>query len=307
MLDTPVTPEIPARENRPVDPLDQVSSWPPPAPHRPSRRRRGLGAVVALVVGTSAATGGAAGWFAARASQDAAASSSTPTPTAVATSMGSSVLADGGMDVAAVLASAEASIVEINTTMSYRQGPFRMEGEGAGTGMVLTADGLVLTNAHVVADATSITVKLSDGTSYDATVVQSDSAADVAVIQLDGATGLTPATFGSAADVAVGDDVVVIGNALDLGDTMSVSRGIVSALDRTITTSEGTLTGLIQTDAAISSGDSGGAMLDAAGRVIGINSAGATDSSGVTVENIGFAIPIDTALAIVADWGISVG
>ena len=85
----------------------------------------------------------------ARASQDAAASSSTPTPTAVATSMGSSVLADGGMDVAAVLASAEASIVEINTTMSYRQGPFRMEGEGAGTGMVLTADGLVLTNAHV--------------------------------------------------------------------------------------------------------------------------------------------------------------
>lgn len=96
--------------------------------------------------------------------------------------MGSSVLADGGMAVAAVLASAEASIVEINTTMSYRQGPFRMEGEGAGTGMVLTADGLVLTNAHVVADAASITVKLSDGTSYDATVVQSDSAADVAVI-----------------------------------------------------------------------------------------------------------------------------
>ncbi len=149
MLDTPVTPEIPARENRPVDPLDQVSSWPPPAPHRPSRRRRGLGAAVALVVSTAAAAGGAAGWFAARASQDAAASSSTPTPTAVATSMGSSVLADGGMDVAAVLASAEASIVEINTTMSYRQGPFRMEGEGAGTGMVLTADGLVLTNAHV--------------------------------------------------------------------------------------------------------------------------------------------------------------
>lgn len=259
-------------------------------------------------MGTSAAAGGAAGWLAATAGHDdIETSAATACTTAVATSLDSSRLADDGMDVAAVLASAEASIVEINTTVSYRQGPFQMQGEAAGTGMVLTADGLALTNAHVVADATSITVKLSDGTSYDATVVHADTTDDVAVIQLDGASGLTPATFGSSADVVVGDDVVVIGNALDLGDTMSVSRGIVSALDRTITTSEGTLTGLIQTDAAISSGDSGGAMLDASGRVIGMNSAGATDSSGVTVENIGFAIPIDAALSIVADWGISVG
>ncbi|MCB1000487.1 MAG: trypsin-like peptidase domain-containing protein [Acidimicrobiales bacterium] len=309
MFDT-VTPAPFATDT--FDPMDGVSPWPPPPPRSPSapaRRRRGgrrLGAVLALVAATSAVGGGTAGWLAASLATPATSETATTTAEAVATSVSSTRLTDSGLDVAAVVAGVEASIVEINTVVQYRQGPMRVEGEGAGTGIVLAADGLVLTNAHVVTDASSITVRMSDGTTYLATLVRSDSAADLAVLQLDGASGLTPAVFGTSVDLAVGDDVVVIGNALDLGDTMSVSRGIVSALDRTITTDVGTLSGLVQTDAAISSGDSGGALLDASGRVVGVNSAGATDANGVSVENIGFAIPIDTALDLVAEWGIEV-
>lgn len=314
MFDT-VTPAPFATDT--FDPMDGVSSWPPPpslapstlAPSTPARRRRGgrrLGAVLALVAATSAVGGGTAGWVAASLATPATSETAATTAEAVATSVSSTRLTDSGLDVAAVVAGVEASIVEINTVVQYRQGPMRVEGEGAGTGIVLAADGLVLTNAHVVTDASSITVRMSDGTTYVATLVRSDSAADLAVLQLDGASGLTPAVFGTSADLAVGDEVVVIGNALDLGDTMSVSRGIVSALDRTITTDVGTLSGLVQTDAAISSGDSGGALLDASGRVVGVNSAGATDANGVSVENIGFAIPIDTALDLVAEWGVEV-
>jgi putative serine protease PepD len=161
--------------------------------------------------------------------------------------------------------------------------------------VIITSGGEVLTNAHVISGATSIKVTTNDGKSYDATVVGSDTSADLALLQLNGASGLTAATLGDSTSLAVGDDVVAIGNALALEGGPTVTKGIVSALNRSIQTSEGsTLSGLIQTDAAISSGNSGGPLVDAQGEVVGINSAVATSSSSVAASNIGFSISIDT-------------
>jgi putative serine protease PepD len=188
--------------------------------------------------------------------------------------------------------------------VTQRQGRFVAQGTGAGTGIVLSADGDVLTNAHVVEGASVIAVTVNGSTtSHAATVVASDTANDLALLKVADVTDLQPADIGSSSSMAVGDDVVAIGNALDLEGGLSVTRGIVSALHRSIDagTRSGSesLTSLIQTDAAISSGNSGGPLVDAAGTVIGINTAAASSSGATTVQNIGFAIPIDNALAIV--------
>jgi putative serine protease PepD len=131
-----------------------------------------------------------------------------------------------------------------------------------------------------------------------AKVVASDTSADIAVVHVDDASGLTPATFGNSDAVQVGDQVIAVGNALALEGGLTVTEGIVSALDRSIQTDTSTTLGnLIQTDAAISSGNSGGALVDATGQVIGINTAVASSSSSVQASNIGFAISINTAKA----------
>ena len=274
----------------------------PPPPQRPTPRRLGRAwlRIVAVVV-LAGTAGGAAGWVAGH--------SGTGTGTQAATTFQpSEMLAGDSLDVAGVLAVAGPSITSVHTTMQYRDGPFVREGEGAGTAVVLTSEGLVLTNAHVVEDALTINVSFPDDTTaYVAELVAIDSDADIAVLRVDGVSGLTPAGFADSDQVKVGDDVVAIGNALDLGDTMTVTRGIISALDRTIETESGNFGGLIQTDAAISSGNSGGALIDVTGAVIGMNSAGAADSSGVSAENIGFAIPSNTILAMLEALGIDVG
>jgi S1-C subfamily serine protease len=204
------------------------------------------------------------------------------------------------LDVASVIDKVEPSVVTIKTEVTVDQGRRSYTGEAAGTGIVLTADGEILTNAHVVADATSITVTLDgETTARTAVVIGTDTVNDIALIKIVGASGLTPATIGDSDSVAVGDDVVAIGNALDLEGGVTVTRGIVSALDRSITVENGELSGLIQTDAAISSGNSGGPLANAAGEIIGMNSAGAASSDSVTAENIGFAISINHAMAIV--------
>ncbi|HWU57828.1 MAG TPA: trypsin-like peptidase domain-containing protein, partial [Microbacteriaceae bacterium] len=186
-------------------------------------------------------------------------------------------------------------IVLINTVLAYQSA------QAAGTGMVLTSDGEILTNNHVVAGATSISVTVaSTGKSYDAKVVGTDATDDVAVLQLTGASGLTPANIDSSADVNIGDAVTGVGNAGGTG-TLTAAPGNVTALDQTITTqAEGaaaseTLNGLIQTNADIQSGDSGGPLYDANGAVIGIDTAASVGSS----ENQGYAIPIADALKIV--------
>ena len=188
------------------------------------------------------------------------------------------------LDVAAVLDAVEGAVADIQAS-----GPRQ---SGQGTGIVYTADGLVLTNAHVVEGATRVTVTTTnDRQARPATIIGTDPDNDVAVLRVENTDGLVVASLGKSAETQVGEDVVAIGNALGLRGDPSVTRGIVSALDRTI----GNLTGLLQTDAAINSGNSGGPLVNAAGQVIGINTAIAVQNN---AQNIGFAIPIDRAKAI---------
>jgi putative serine protease PepD len=184
-------------------------------------------------------------------------------------------------------------------------------GSGSGSGVVLSADGYVLTNNHVVsldgasADA-AVQVRTADGRLYDARVVGTDPSSDLAVLQLEDASGLTPATFADSEDVQVGDLAVAIGAPLGLSNT--VTDGIISATDRAVATGsdqEQTVIDALQTDAAINPGNSGGALVDAAGEVIGINTAIATVATQVPGQEaqggnigVGFAIPSNTATRI---------
>ena len=193
------------------------------------------------------------------------------------------------------------SVVSIETTVNFRRGPFEAEGTGAGTGVVLD-NGYIVTNAHVVDGASEVEVTVpGTGATIVATIVGTDPANDIAVLHVDDTSGLIPASLGSSEQAAVGDSVVAIGNALALEGGLTVTQGIVSALDRSVETQEGTLDDLIQTDAAISSGNSGGPLVNDHGEVIGINSAVATSGGGVSASNIGFAISIDTALEVAAE------
>jgi len=159
----------------------------------------------------------------------------------------------------------------------------------------------VLTNAHVVEGASSIRVTLSgQSQARNAALVGIDTSNDLALLKITGASNLPTATIGRSADVAVGDGVVAIGNALALPGGPTVTSGIISALNRSLGTGSGQMSGMLQTDASISSGNSGGPLVNAAGQVIGINTAVATSSQTTTAENIGFAIPIDKAMVVVA-------
>lgn len=167
-----------------------------------------------------------------------------------------------------------------------------------GSGIIATSDGYIITNAHVVDGADSLKVITSDGTTYEAKLVGSDSMTDLAVIKVE-ATGLTAAEFGSSEDLVVADPVIAIGNPGGLQFNSSVTIGYVSALNRSVTNSEtGYTMECIQTDAAINPGNSGGALVNMYGQVIGINSSKIVATG---YEGLGFAIPIDDALPIISD------
>jgi len=171
-------------------------------------------------------------------------------------------------------------------------------GEATGTGVVVTSDGEILTNAHVVEGATEVRVRFAGDTEpVIARVLAADSGNDLALLKVS-ATNLVAATFAKPGSVRVGDQVVAIGYALALDGGPSVTTGIVSALKRTIFTESGALNSLIQTDAAISSGNSGGPLANMRGEVIGINTAVARGDSNSSANNIGFAISVDEALAV---------
>jgi S1-C subfamily serine protease len=210
-------------------------------------------------------------------------------------------LAASKLNVAGVLAKVEPSVVSVETTITARRGRLSQTGQAAGTGIILSTDGEILTNAHVVEGATSISVKLpGDATARPAQLIGADTTHDLALIKIAAASDLKAAPIGDSNAVQVGDDVVAIGNALALEGGPTVTRGIVSALDRSIETDSGSLTGLLQTDASISSGNSGGPLVNAAGEVIGINTAVAASSGATNAENIGFVIPISKALPTIA-------
>lgn len=186
--------------------------------------------------------------------------------------------------------------VDIVSTNVFGQ---TVTGAAAGSGFVITEDGYILTNYHVIDGANSIKVTFDNGKEYTATYVGGEEKNDIAVIKVD-ATGLTPVVIGKSSDMLVGEQVTTIGN--PLGElTFSESTGIISALDRSITMSDGRQMNMIQTDCAINSGNSGGALFNLYGEVIGITNAkysSSSASSEASIDNIGFAIPIDQVRSI---------
>jgi S1-C subfamily serine protease len=178
-------------------------------------------------------------------------------------------------------------------------------GEAAGTGMVMTSDGYVLTNNHVIAGSTDVTVQVDgSGTVYSGKVVGDDPVNDIAVVKMEGASGLKTADFGDSSTVTIGDRIFVIGNALGKGGVPAITSGTIADLNQTITASDPTgvsetLSGLIQIAAEIQSGDSGGPLVDSGGQIIGMDTAGQVGgATGQDTSEVGFAIPIDSALTI---------
>ncbi|MEV0070518.1 MULTISPECIES: S1C family serine protease [unclassified Amycolatopsis] len=269
--------------------LPQVAA-PPPNPQEPPKRKRPLRAVLislGLVV-LLALVGVAVGHYA-------WGPKTPPAPPAAP------VRAQPAFDVASVVAKVSPAVVDIDVELG-------LEGGGAaGTGIVLSDDGLVLTNNHVVEGATSMHVTdVGNGRGYDATVLGYDRSHDIALLKLKDASGLVTATLGESGAVKIGDGVVAIGNAGGLGGPPSASPGKVTALGRQVTAADEitgateTLTGLLQVDADIQSGDSGGPLADTQGHVIGVDTAanaGYVFDEGLRPHE-GFAIPITTAADI---------
>ena len=202
------------------------------------------------------------------------------------------------MSPAEVYAQNVASTVGITTSVTTNYFGFTTTSAAAGSGFVLSDDGYILTNYHVVEDSTSIKVSMYDGSSYDAQLIGYDESNDIAVLKVD-AEDLSPVVLGDSGNLNVGDSVMAIGN--PLGElTFSLTAGVVSALDREVTLSGNVTMELIQTDCAINSGNSGGALFNLYGEVIGITNAKYSSSgSGASIDNIGFAIPINSVMNIV--------
>jgi putative serine protease PepD len=245
--------------------------------------RRVAGGVVVLALVAGGGTAG--GVLAERYLIDRPASAATTTTTA--TGVSTTTIAD---PLAAVAAKVSPSVVTVMVDSSRES--------ALGSGVVIGANGLILTNNHVISSDGTVSVRLSTGRTAPATVVATDTTHDLALVQATGLTGLTPVTFGTDDSVAVGDTVLAFG--APLGLTGTVTSGIVSALDRSVDTGTEKLTGLLQTDASINEGNSGGALVDTSGNVIGINvaiaTAGQQDSGSV---GLGFAIPAGTVTTVV--------
>ncbi len=287
------------------DPYGSPFGAPAPAPRPRSRGRKRFAAGVltaALVVGGGAGLGGAAAysaWF-----DDDGTLSGGGGSGAVTTSPVVDTGEDDGTqtDVEQVAEAVLPSVVKLDVA--------GQEGTGSGSGVIISSDGRILTNNHVAEVAEgggSITISFSDGSTAPAEIVGTDPITDIAVVQADGVSGLTPATIGSSADLNVGEDVVAIGSPYGLDAT--VTSGIVSALGRPVDVGQdeqGNVTAYpaVQTDAAINPGNSGGPLVDSQGRVVGINSSIRTSGTSVTGESsgsigLGFAIPIDDVRPIV--------
>ena len=273
-----------------------------PAPNKPKKKKNHShpAAVVALAVVCGCAAGFGGGYLAVKQNSDAgttvvykAADSSASTSTVSSSS-------DGDLSTTEIAAKAAPSVVEINvtgTTTSYGLFGGTYQTEAAGSGVILSEDGYIITNNHVVEDGSEYKVITNDGTEYTAELVGADSKSDIAVLKID-ASGLTPAVIGDSDSIQVGDKAVVIGNPLGtLGGT--VTDGIISATNREITLNNESMN-LIQTNAAINFGNSGGGLFDGQGDLIGIVNAkdSGTTSSGTTIEGLGFAIPINEAIDV---------
>ena len=261
---------------------------------------------IAVAVVAAALVGGGAGAGAvAYVEHTGGASSSTSATDAGSTQSTVSNVASSALTIGQVARSAVTSVVEIDTSTSGSQTPGGSGSSAAeGTGWVYDTKGDLVTNEHVVDGATSVSVKLSDGSTYKGTIVGTDIATDLAVVHINApASKLVPLQLGDSTNVQLGDPVIAIGNPFGLDGT--VTSGIISAVDREIASpNETPIEGAIQTDAAINHGNSGGPLLNLEGRVIGVTAQIQSDSGGN--EGVGFAIPSDLVRTI-ADQLIASG
>ena len=275
----------------------------PPQPAAP--RHRSSWAILATVVaGTLLVSGFGAGWGLAASRALHAVGGGTQSPIRTVPQIGGSAGSGGpsqSLDAQAVASKVSGAIVDINTTVAS----LGQSGQAAGTGMILTSSGEVLTNNHVVEGSTGIKVSIPgrSGT-YTATVVGVSPPADVALIQVQGVSGLPTVTVANSSNLSVGQPVVAMGNALGQGGAPSVTQGNITGLDQTITAtsdngSSEQLTGLIESDAEISPGDSGGPLVNASGQVIGMITAGEARGFRQTTSTVGYAIPASSAVSVV--------
>jgi S1-C subfamily serine protease len=290
-----------AAASEPIDPFtwDESSAPVEQAATPPPRRGRILlAAVVAAVV---LLTGGIGiGWELARSGNN-----STPLVegplTAASPANPTGPQAAQSLDVQAIANKVDPAVVDINVVITDALG---RRGAGAGTGMIVTSSGEVLTNNHVIEGATSIAVSITGRSGrYAAKALGASPSGDVALLQIHGASGLPTVTLANSSSLVLGQQVVAIGNALGQGGDPTVTEGAISALDRTVALGDGRggaerLTGLIQTTAPIQPGDSGGPLVNAAGQVVGMVTAGARGNS-ESGSSVGFAIASNNALSIV--------
>ncbi len=270
-------------------------------PVQPKKHHGGVGRVVALIL-SCAVISAACGFGGAILAQNSSRTGKTTVQQSNRTAATVNVKKVDGqtlMTPSEVYASTVNSVVSINcSAVSTNIFGQQTESASSGSGFIYTADGYIVTNQHVVANASSINVTLYNGDTYPATLVGSDSDYDVAVLKID-AKDLPAVTLGSSTDVNVGDTVLAIGN--PLGElTFSMSQGIVSCVNRAINV-EGTPFNMIQVDASINPGNSGGPLMNLYGKVVGIVSAKYSSYANTTVEGLGFAIPINDVQSIIKD------
>lgn len=254
---------------------------PPQLPTEPTPRRKGRVGSLLMVLLIGLAGGFVGGAFAAGVTDGIEGSSGSPVVTAAKVDQAKV----GNTSVAKAAAVISPSVVTIDSLAD--------DGESIGTGIIISSDGDVITNAHVVENSTEVRVVLNGETEpRKARVLAADAGNDLALVRIENITGLTAATFADPESLAVGDQVVAVGYALDLDGGASVTSGIISALNRTMQNEDGALNALIQTDAAISSGNSGGPLINMEGHVVGVNTAVYRSTETSAANNIGFAISV---------------
>ena len=293
----------------PSPPVDSWSLWDIPQPPRKKKKGWGAGKVIALCVSTSLLSGlmgaGLAIAYHIFQSDDTAIVVTDPENTSMLEGIRDDVVIDiATIDTSKVMTPAEVyaanvnSTVGITTSVATNYWGYQTTSAASGSGFILSQDGYILTNYHVIEGSSAITVTCYNGDAYEAALVGYDESNDIAVLKVD-VDGLTPVILGKSGKMNVGDSVLAIGN--PLGElTFSLTTGTVSALERQVTMSNGVTMELIQTDCAINSGNSGGALFNLYGEVVGITNAKySSSSSGASIDNIGFAIPIDDVRSIV--------
>ena len=286
-----------------MPPVDQ-----PKKPHKKNGGKKGvaLALVCALLGGGMGVGGGFLGASLARGDLPQTVVSGDGVSTVMQGVRETSVLQIQQIDSSKELTAAEVYAANVNSTVGIVTSAVttnfwgqQTQSAAAGSGFIFTDDGYIITNYHVIEGANTVTVSTYDGTQYDAKIIGYDESNDVAVLKVE-AEGLTPVVIGSSSKLNVGDSVVAIGN--PLGElTFSLTAGAVSALNRDVTMSSGSTQELIQTDCAINSGNSGGALFNMYGEVVGITNAkySGSSGSGASIDNIGFAIPMDDVYNII--------